>query len=157
MKVLLPACVACAAVGIALGAWLATAKADARVAEAQTRIERIEREHAQALAEQRETALDEQNRMQEIKDAAIEQAQRDLAAARAGERNAWDAYVSLRDSTTLVRERLSQVSGEAQREFAVAAAGLLAQCSAEYQGVAAAAGELAVELKKVLAAWPTTD
>ena len=74
-----------------------------------------------------------------------------LAAARA---TAADAVGRLRDAANNFSISLSGSTAETARAAARAAAVLLAECSAEYQRVAAAADGHAADAEQCIAAWP---
>ena len=118
-------------------------------------ISSIQAQHARALADAHQKALDDTIKLQRIKDAAIEKAEqraKQNAAAAAAARRTADG---LRDTIYSIRADLPSYSQSAAAKTADTAAELLQQCADEYRSVAEQADRHAADSVMLLEAWPS--
>lgn len=123
-------------------------------AEQKVGYDRAAGEYAQKLTEaQAEARITTQamfNAWEHAQNARID-TEKKLDAARAA---ASAAVVRLHDAANNIGISLSGATAETSRNAAVTAAGLLDECSAEYQRVAAAADGHRADAEQCIAAWP---
>lgn len=119
-----------------------------------TTLETLKREHAEALTRATAGALNATIAWQKEKDDALDRAQQraktQAASAAAARRDA----DSLRDTLAAASLRLPGAAPAACTEYATAASGLLDQCTAAYQELAAVATGHAGDARTLLDAWP---
>jgi Skp family chaperone for outer membrane proteins len=139
--------IAAAAIGFG-GAWQTQAwRYDAQLSK-------IHAQHATALADAHQKALDNTIKMQRTKDDAIQQAEqraKQNAAAAASARRDAD---SLRAQLASVQGRVASATDSAVREYANAASVVFAECVRSYQELATAADGHANDARLMLEAWP---
>lgn len=139
--------IAAAAIGFG-GAWQTQAwRYDAQLSK-------LHAQHATALADAHQKALDNTIKMQRTKDDAIQQAEqraKQNAAAAASARRDAD---SLRAQLASVQGRIASATDSAVREYANAASVVFAECVRSYQELATAADGHANDARLMLEAWP---
>lgn len=117
-------------------------------------IAQIEAAQAQAVADARQSAIDESTRLQAQKDQALheaaQQAQRNAAAAAAARRESDGLRVEL----TEARLRMSSSTCASVRDHAAALSGVFDQCVASLEGVASQADGHALDARTLMQAWP---
>lgn len=117
-------------------------------------LSKIHAQHAEAMADAHQKALDDTIKMQRIKDDAIEQADKrakqNAAAAAAARRDA----DSLRAQLAGVQGRIASAADSAVREYANAASVVFAECVRSYQELAIKADGHAADARLILDAWP---
>ena len=127
----------------------------AQVQSGKTALESLRREHAESLTRATAGALNATLKWQKVKDDAIDRAQQRAkiqAASAAAARRERD---SLRDTLASAGLRLPDAAQSACTEYATAASGLLNQCAAAYQELAAVADGHASDVRLMREAWPT--
>lgn len=121
-----------------------------------TALESLQREHAEALTRATASALDATLVWQKAKDDALDRAQQraktQAAHAAAARRDA----DSLRNTLASASLRLPSATPTACAEYATASSGLLDQCAAAYQELAAVADGHAGDVRTLTEAWPMT-
>lgn len=148
-------------IGLGVGSWITSKSKAEQMQRYETRIAQLgqqqaqERErYAQALAEANAKAKAETQRMkEELEHAQTQHAQR-LAEANAAAGAARTAAKRLRGQLATASLQLSQLSGQAVRNYAGAATNILGECAATYQRVAADADRCITDLKLMQDAWP---
>lgn len=139
--------IAAVAIGFA-GAWNVQAwRYDAQISKLNT-------QHAIAIADAHQKALDDTIKLQRTKDDAIEQAEQratqNAAFAAAARRDA----DGLRAQLASVPARIASATDSAVREYANAASVVFDQCVRSYQELASAADGHANDARLMLEAWP---
>lgn len=130
------------------GGWKVQAwRYDARIADTAA-------QHATALANAHQKALDDTIRMQRTKDDAIKAAEQRAAKNAAAADSARRAADSLRSTLYSFRSSLPGLTKPAAAVTADTAAELLGACAAEYQDVAAAADRINSDRQTLIEAWP---
>lgn len=127
-----------------------------QVQASKTALETLKREHAESLTRATAGALNATIAWQKEKDDAIGRAQqraKTLAASAAAARRDAD---SLRDTLASARMRLPDATHGACVEYAAASSGLLDQCAAQYQELAAVADGHVNDVRTCREAWPVT-
>lgn len=117
-------------------------------------ISSIQAQHARALADAHQKALDDTIKLQRIKDAAIEKAEqraKQNAAAAAAARADAD---SLRAQLDGVPARIARATDSAVREYAHAGSVVFAECVRSYQELAGKADGHAADVETLRDAWP---
>ena len=139
--------IAAAAIGFG-GAWQTqTWRYDAQLSK-------IHAQHATALADAHQKALDDTIKLQRTKDDAIKQAEqraKQNAASAAAARADAD---SLRAQLASVQGRIASATDSAVREYANAASVVFAECVRSYQELAGKADGHANDARLMLEAWP---
>lgn len=145
-----------AAVVAATGAWYVQ---DWRLAEqvqaGKTAIESLKREHAESLTRATGSALNATIAWQKVKDDAIDRAQQRAKAQAHSADIARRERDSLRNTIASAGLRLPDATPSACIEYGAAASGLLNQCAAAYQELAAVADGHASDVRLMQEAWPT--
>ena len=148
------------AAALAVGAVLAWGaqgwRMGAQVQSGKTALETLKREHAESLTRATAGALNATLAWQKVKDDAIDRAQqraKTLAASAAAARRDAD---SLRSTLASASLRLPDATPSACVEYATASSGLLDQCAAAYQGLAAVADGHAGDVRTLTEAWPVS-
>lgn len=117
-------------------------------------IARIEANHSQALADARQSAIDEATRLQAQKDEALReaalQAQRNAAAAAAARRESDGLRVEL----TEARLRMSGSTCASVRDHAATLNAVLNQCVGTLEGMAGKADGHALDTRTLIRSWP---
>lgn len=145
------------AVGAAL-AWGAQGwRLGAQVQAGKTAIESLQREHAESLTRATGAALTTTLRWQKDKDNAIDQAQQRAKTQAASAAAAVRERDSLRHALATASRRLPGAAQPACTEYATAVGGLLAQCAAAYQELAAVADGHVSTIRLMQDAWPSAD
>lgn len=114
----------------------------------------IEAQHARALTDAHQKALDDTIKLQRTKDAAIEKAEqraKQNAAAAAAARADADR---LRTQLDGVPARIASATDSAVREYANAASVVFAECVRSYQELAGKADGHAADARLMREAWP---
>ena len=143
------------AVGAAL-AWGAQGwRMGAQVQASQAALESLRREHAEALTRATGAALNATIAWQKVKDDAIDQAQQRAKTQAANAAAAVRERDSLRNTIASAGLRLPDAAQSACTEYATAASGLLNQCAAAYQELAAVADGHVSTIRLMQEAWPT--
>ena len=145
-----------AAVIAAAGAWTAQSwRLGEQVQASKTALESLQREHAEALTRATASALNATLVWQKAKDDALDRAQQraktQAAHAAAARRDA----DSLRSTLASASLRLPDATPSACVEYATASSGLLDQCAAQYQELAAVADGHVSTIRLMQDAWPT--
>ena len=148
------------AAALAVGAALAWGAQGWRLGEqaqaSKTALESLQREHAEALTRAIASALNATIAWQKVKDDALDRAQQraktQAAHAAAARRDA----DSLRSTLASASLRLPDAAPSACVEYATASSGLLDQCAAAYQGLAAVADGHVNDVRTCREAWPVT-
>lgn len=117
-------------------------------------LSKIHAQHATALADAHQKALDDTIKLQRTKDDAIKQAEQratqNAASAAAARRDA----DGLRAQLASVPARIASATDSAVREYANAASVVFDQCVRSYQELASAADGHANDARLMLEAWP---
>lgn len=119
-------------------------------------IETLKREHAESLTRATGAALTTTLQWQKEKDDALEAARKRAETAAANAALARRERDSLRDELASARLRLPTATHAACTEYAATASGLLDQCAAAYQELAAVADGHAADARTLTDAWPAT-
>lgn len=147
------------AAALAVGAVLAWGAQGWRMAEqvqaGKTALETLRREHAESLTRATGSALHTTIAWQKVKDDAIDRAQERAKAQAASAAAAVRERDSLRHALATASRRLPDATPSACTEYGAAASGLLAQCAAAYQELAAVADGHAGDVRLMQEAWPT--
>lgn len=139
--------VVAAAVGFGSAWWIQEKSYDAQLSK-------IHAQHATALADAHQKALDDTIKLQRTKDDAIKQAEqraKQNAASAAAARADAD---SLRAQLASVQGRIASATDSAVREYANAASVVFAECVRSYQEMAGKADGHANDARLMLEAWP---
>lgn len=143
--------VAAGIAGAALAATLAWQTQDWRLGK---QIESMRANHAQAVADAKQSAIEEAARMQAQKDEALReanaQAQRNAAAAAAARRES----DGLRTQLTETRLRMSSSTCASVREHAATLNTVLDQCVGSLEDMARNADGHALDARTLIRAWP---
>ena len=143
------------AVGAAL-AWGAQGwRMGAQVQASKTALESLRREHAESLTRATGSALNATLKWQKVKDDAIDRAQQRAKAQAHSADIARRERDSLRNTIAAASLRLPDAAPSACTEYATAASGLLNQCAAAYQELAAVADGHVSTIRLMQEAWPT--
>ena len=143
------------AVGAAL-AWGAQGwRMGAQVQSGKTALESLKREHAESLTRATGAALNATIAWQKVKDDAIDRAQQRAKAQAANAAAAVRERDSLRNTIAAASLRLPDATPSACTEYGAAVSGLLNQCSAAYQELAAVADGHVSTIRLMQDAWPT--
>ena len=143
------------AVGAAL-AWGAQGwRLGAQVQASQAALESLRREHAESLTRATAGALNATLVWQKVKDDAIDRAQQRAKAQAHSADIARRERDSLRNTIAAASLRLPDATPSACTEYGAAVSGLLDQCSAAYQELAAVADGHVSDVRLMLDAWPT--
>ena len=139
----------------ATGAWTVQSwRMDAQVQAGKTALETLRREHAESLTRATAGALHTTLAWQKEKDDAIDRAQQRAKSQAASAAAARSERNSLRDTLAAASLRLPDATPSACTEYATAASGLLDQCAAAYQELAAVADGHVSDVRLMLEAWP---
>ena len=145
------------AVGAAL-AWGAQGwRMGAQVQAGKTALESLRREHAESLTRATGAALNATLVWQKEKDDALDRAQERAKAQAHSADIARRERDSLRNTIAAASLRLPDASHAACIEYGAAASGLLNQCAAAYQELAAVADGHVSTIRLMQDAWPSTD
>ena len=145
------------AVGAAL-AWGAQGwRMGAQVQAGKTAIETLQRAHAEALTRATAGALNATIAWQKVKDDAIDRAQQRAKAQAHSAAAARRERDSLRNTIAAASLRLPDAAPSACTEYGAAVSGLLNQCAAAYQELAAVADGHVSTIRLMQDAWPSTD
>ena len=145
-----------AAVIAAAGAWTAQSWRLGEQAQAsKTALESLRREHAESLTRATASALNATLKWQKVKDDAIDRAQQRAKAQAHSADIARRERDSLRNTIAAASLRLPDAAPSACTEYATAASGLLNQCAAAYQELAAVADGHVSTIRLMREAWPT--
>lgn len=145
-----------AAVVAATGAWTAQSWRLGEQAQAsKTALESLQREHAEALTRATGAALNATLAWQKEKDDAIDRAQQRAKAQAHSADIARRERDSLRNTIAAASLRLPDATPSACTEYGAAVSGLLNQCAAAYQELAAVADGHASDVRLMQEAWPT--
>lgn len=143
--------VAAGIAGAALAATLAWQTQDWRLGK---QIESMRANHAQAVADAKQSAIEEAARMQAQKDEALReanaQAQRNAAAAAAARRES----DGLRTQLTETRLRMSSSTCASVREHAATLNTVFSQCVGRLEDLARDADGHALDARTLIRAWP---
>ena len=143
------------AVGAAL-AWGAQGwRMGAQVQASQAALESLRREHAESLTRATGAALNATIAWQKVKDDAIDRAQQRAKAQAHSADIARRERDSLRNTIAAASLRLPDATPSACIEYGAAASGLLDQCAAAYQELAAVADGHVSTIRLMQDAWPT--
>ena len=143
------------AVGAAL-AWGAQSwRMDAQVQSGKTALETLKREHAESLTRATASALNATIAWQKEKDDAIDRAQQRAKAQAHSADIARRERDSLRNTIAAASLRLPDATPSACTEYGAAVSGLLNQCAAAYQELAAVADGHVSTIRLMQEAWPT--
>ena len=146
-----------AAVIAAAGAWTAQSwRMAEQVQSGKTALESLKREHAESLTRATGSALNATIAWQKVKDDAIDRAQQRAKAQAAHAAAARRDADSLRNTLASASLRLPDAAPSACVEYATASSGLLDQCAAAYQGLAAVADGHAGDVRTLTEAWPVS-
>ena len=147
------------AAALAVGAALAWGAQGWRMAEqvqaGKTALETLRREHAESLTRATAGALNATLKWQKVKDDAIDRAQQRAKAQAHSADIARRERDSLRNTIAAASLRLPDAAPSACTEYATAASGLLNQCAAAYQELAAVAAGHVSDVRLMQEAWPT--
>ena len=147
------------AAALAVGAVLAWGaqgwRMGAQVQSGKTAIETLQRAHAEALTRATAGALNATIAWQKVKDDAIDRAQQRAKAQAHSADIARRERDSLRNTLASAGLRLPDATPSACTEYGAAASGLLNQCSAAYQELAAVADGHVSTIRLMQDAWPT--
>ena len=147
-----------AAVIAAAGAWTAQSwRLGEQVQASKTALESLQREHAEALTRATASALNATLVWQKAKDDAIDAAQQRAKAQARSADIARRERDSLRDTIAAASLRLPDATPSACTEYGAAVSGLLNQCAAAYQELAAVADGHVSTIRLMQDAWPSTD
>ena len=148
------------AAALAVGAVLAWGaqdwRMDAQVQAGKTALETLKREHAESLTRATASALNATIAWQKVKDDAIDRAQQRAKAQAHSADIARRERDSLRNTIAAASLRLPDATPSACVEYATASSGLLGQCAAAYQGLAAVADGHVNDVRTCREAWPVT-
>ena len=143
------------AVGAAL-AWGAQGwRMGAQVQASKTALESLRREHAESLTRATGAALNATIAWQKVKDDAIDRAQQRAKAQAHSADIARRERDSLRNTIAAASLRLPDATPSACTEYGAAVSGLLNQCAAAYQELAAVADGHVSTIRLMQEAWPT--
>ena len=143
------------AVGAAL-AWGAQGwRMGAQVQASKTALESLRREHAESLTRATGAALNATIAWQKVKDDAIDRAQQRAKAQAHSADIARRERDSLRNTIAAASLRLPDATPSACTEYGAAVSGLLNQCAAAYQELAAVADGHVSTIRLMQDAWPT--
>ena len=147
------------AAALAVGAVLAWGAQGWRMAEqvqaGKTALETLKREHAESLTRATAGALNATLKWQKVKDDAIDAAQQRAKAQARSADIARRERDSLRDTIAAASLRLPDAAPSACTEYGAAVSGLLNQCAASYQELAAVADGHVSTIRLMREAWPT--
>ena len=143
------------AVGAALACGAQGWRMGAQVQASKTALESLRREHAESLTRATASALNATLQWQKAKDDAIDAAQQRAKTQAAHAAAARRERDSLRDTLASARLRLPGAAQPACTEYAAAVGGLLDQCSAAHQELAAVADGHVSTIRLMQEAWPT--
>ena len=144
-----------AAIIAAAGAWQVQGWRLGEQAQAsKTTLETFRREHAESLVRATGAALHATIQWQKVKDAAIDRAQKRAKTQAADAAAARRDVDSLRDAIATASLRLPGAAPAACTEYATASSGLLDQCAAAYQELAAVADGHVNDVRTLAEAWP---
>lgn len=147
------------AAALAVGAVLAWGAQGWRMAEqvqaGKTALETLKREHAESLTRATAGALNATLKWQKVKDDAIDRAQQRAKAQAHSADIARRERDSLRDTIAAASLRLPDATPSACVEYGAAVRGLLNQCAAAYQELAAVADGHVSTIRLMREAWPT--
>lgn len=145
-----------AAAVAATGAWYVQ---DWRLGEqaqaSKTALESLRREHAESLTRATASALNATLVWQKVKDDAIDRAQQRAKAQAHSADIARRERDSLRNTIAAASLRLPGSAQSACTEYGATASGLLNQCAAAYQELAAVADGHVSTIRLMQEAWPT--
>ena len=145
-----------AAAVAATGAWTAQSWRLGEQAQAsKTALESLRREHAESLTRATGAALNATIAWQKAKDDALDRAQQRAKAQAHSADIARRERDSLRNTIAAASLRLPDAAQSACAEYGAAASGLLNQCAAAYQELAAVADGHAGDVRLMREAWPT--
>lgn len=148
------------AAALAVGAVLAWGAQGWRMAEqvqaGKTALETLRREHAESLTRATASALNATLVWQKAKDDALDRAQQRAKTQAASAAAAVRERDSLRDTIAAASLRLPDATPSACVEYAAASSGLLDQCAAQYQELAAVADGHVNDVRTCHEAWPVT-
>ena len=140
----------------ATGAWTAQSWRLGEQAQAsKTALESLRREHAESLTRATGAALNATLVWQKAKDDAIDRAQQRAKAQAHSADIARRERDSLRNTIATAGLRLPDATPSACVEYATASSGLLDQCAAAYQELAAVADGHVSTIRLMQEAWPT--
>ena len=147
------------AAALAVGAVLAWGAQGWRMAEqvqaGKTALETLRREHAESLTRATAGALNATLKWQKVKDDAIDRAQQRAKIQAASATAARRERDSLRNTIAAASLRLPDATPSACTEYGAAVSGLLNQCAAAYQELAAVADGHVSTIRLMQDAWPT--
>lgn len=144
-----------AAILAATGAWHVQGwRLGEQVQAGKTALETLRREHAESLTRATGSALNATIQWQKVKDDAIDRAQQRAKTHAASAAAARTERDSLRNTLAAASLRLPSASHGACTEYGTAVGGLLDQCSAAYQELAAVADGHAADARTLIEAWP---
>ena len=147
------------AAALAVGAVLAWGaqdwRMDAQVQAGKTALESLQREHAESLTRATASALNATLAWQKVKDDAIDRAQQRAKAQAHSADIARRERDSLRNTIAAASLRLPDATPSACTEYGAAVSGLLNQCAAAYQELAAVADGHVSTIRLMQDAWPT--
>ena len=140
----------------ATGAWTAQGwRMGAQVQASKTALESLRREHAESLTRATASALNATLKWQKVKDDAIDAAQQRAKAQAHSADIARRERDSLRNTIAAASLRLPDAAPSACTEYGAAVSGLLNQCAAAYQELAAVADGHVSTIRLMQEAWPT--
>lgn len=147
------------AIALTLGAVLAWGaqswRMGVQVQAGKTAVESLQREHAESLTRATGAALNATLKWQKVKDDAIDRAQQRAKAQAHSADIARRERDSLRNTIAAASLRLPDATPSACTEYGAAVSGLLGQCSAAYQELAAVADGHVSTIRLMQEAWPT--
>lgn len=117
-------------------------------------IAELKREQAQAITKGVKDALETTTALQAKKDRALAAANVRGHALSAAVDNAAAESNRLRDELSRADARIAQAADAAVRDYAVAANAVFADCSRQYQNMAAKADGHASDVRTLIEAWP---
>ena len=126
-----------------------------QVQAGKTALETLKREHAESLTRATGSALNATLKWQKAKDDAIDRAQQRAKAQAHSADIARRERDSLRNTIAAASLRLPDATPSACTEYATAVSGLLGQCTAQYQELAAVADGHVSTIRLMQDAWPT--
>lgn len=118
-------------------------------------LSKLHAQHATALADAHQKALDDTIKLQRTKDDAIKQAEQRAKQNAASSAAARADADSLRAQLASVQGRIASATDSAVREYANAASVVFAECVRSYQELATAADGHANDARLMLGAWPS--
>ena len=127
----------------------------AQVQASKTAMESLRREHAESLTRATGAALNATIAWQKVKDDAIDRAQQRAKAQAHSADIARRERDSLRNTIAAASLRLPDAPPSACTEYGAAVSGLLNQCAAAYQELAAVADGHVSTIRLMQDAWPT--